>query len=259
MHKVISAIVRRGERRLPFCILFPLLLFVSAYGAEKPPESIYGTYTRSVEACFVASTDTGSECEGYVNNVIEIKPSRKGTVKASIELFFFNGHTCSFEGKGVWGGKRLVLHGDDCNVFLRFRDNAVMTQAEERCYMSHCGVRGSLGGAKLYKRKGLKGEEPAKPIIEAIGEPLNTLWDANDELNRTYKGVFNGLNGAERTTLRNEQLRWISGRDRKCESALPKSGKEEWLRYVAADETRAQCVLDFTVKRTTELTSRGQK
>jgi hypothetical protein len=238
------------------CFLACILLFLSFCGlvqaAEKPPDSIYGTYSRSQQFCFVANNEAGMECGGYGNDIIEVKPAENDKVSVSIDLIFFNGHTCGFQGEGTWQSNMLVISNGGCIIKLRFRDNTIMTKATEECRM-YCGARGSLNGHKLYKLKGLKGEEPPKPIIEALGEPLNTLWDANMELNKIYKQLFNSLDKEKQTTLRNEQRKWIAERDKKCESALPKSGTEEWLRYVASDETRAKCVLDATQKQSTRL------
>jgi Lysozyme inhibitor LprI len=222
------------------------------HAAEKPPDSILGTYSASHEACFVARNDEGMECEGFVNDVIAIKPGAKGAVSVSIYLLFFNGHECNFGGKGTWRNNLLVARDEDCTVMLRFRDNAVMTMAGEECRML-CGARGSLDGAKLYKLKGLKGEEPPKPVIEVLNETLNALWDENDELNRTYRRAYNSRDKAQQMELRDEQRKWIAARDKQCRSALPKSGTEEWLRHVADNDDMARCVLEATRKRTKEL------
>jgi hypothetical protein len=258
MYDYIKINYRKGKYLFLYSVLLVLSFCDVMYAAEKVPESIYGTYTMSKEICFVANNKTGMECEGYGNDVIEIKPTKRGAVSVSIDLIFFNGHTCGFEGKGSWKNNMLVVPAKDCTVYLRFRDNAVMTRTNDECVTAmYCGARGSLGGTKLYKRKGLKGEEPPKPTIEALGEPLNTLWDANTELNHSYKRLSDGLDKTKQIMLRNDQRKWIIARDRQCKSALPKSGSEEWLRYVAEDEKRAQCVLDATRKRTKELLNRG--
>jgi len=95
-------------------------------------------------------------------------------------------------------------------------------------------------------------ETQAKPSVSGM---IVKLRGADADLNKTYKVQAEALSEGSREKLRKEQRTWIENRDTQCQSALPKSGMEEWLRFVAADEKRAQCVFEMTKKRTAELSA----
>lgn len=93
-------------------------------------------------------------------------------------------------------------------------------------------------------------EAQAKPSVASV---IVKLRGADADLNKAYKVQTEALSKKGREQLRKEQRGWIEKRDAQCQSSLPKSGMEEWLRFVVADEKRAQCVLEITKKRTAEL------
>jgi len=116
------------------------------------------------------------------------------------------------------------------------------------------GEKRSAGEMKVIYDELLKiiRETQAKPPVASV---IAKLRGADADLNKAYKVQTEALSKGSRDKLRKEQRTWIENRDTQCQSALPKSGMEEWLRFVAADEKRAQCVFEMTKKRTAELSA----
>jgi hypothetical protein len=79
-------------------------------------------------------------------------------IKVNMELHFFNGHMCHFDGKANWGNGKLTAKGNEseskCVVDLYSDGHRVTTKVSDEnsvgCQM-YCGARGSLNNAYAEK------------------------------------------------------------------------------------------------------------
>jgi hypothetical protein len=90
----------------------------------------------------------------------------------------------------------------------------------------------------------------------SYGESYLLLREANENLNEIYKDLSNNLDKAERKKLRDEQRKWLKERDKKCDLHDDIRVMDGWLKVVASDEQRANCVTIETKNRTMQLASR---
>ena len=128
-------------------------------GLEQPregqiPRRAYGQFSRTDEACFVANNEEGRSCEGEIDSSILVLPEGLDRVGVYALLFFFNGHTCQFEGQGQWQqGKVVVNHYEEnsCQLTLSYDESGITTAATEPC-RDYCGMRGTLDGIELERR-----------------------------------------------------------------------------------------------------------
>ena len=131
------------------------------FARQKAPHRVLGRYSEMQEVCFPSEDDPNeNECEGEVENFVDIRRGRGNALRVGSELFFFAGHQCSIEtGPAEWEGDELrvaVQWGGEppsCVLVLRFSDSAVtMTDPGGRCKDSSCGARGSFEGIELSKK-----------------------------------------------------------------------------------------------------------
>lgn len=90
----------------------------------------------------------------------------------------------------------------------------------------------------------------------SYGESYLLLREANEDLNEIYKDLSNNLDKANRKRLIDEQRKWLKERDRKCDLHDDIRLMDDWLKAVASNEQRANCVTIETKNRTMQLASR---
>ena len=133
--------------------------------SEVIPDGIVGTYTHKDKSCFFViddknkSDDPRMECNGFYTDVLSIKKSSSLRAKIKIDLNFFNGHTCSYSGKGIWRGDSIFTVSDmdeedgaPCNLTIKFLKNKAIIESNHEYCSTYCGARGSLDGASLTKK-----------------------------------------------------------------------------------------------------------
>lgn len=107
---------------------------------------IAGRYERSFKSGDV-SGDTYS-----VTDVVEIVPQGSNRARVSMELNFFNGHSCDIEGVANVEGQRLVLRapeldmtdGTQCRLVIWKQGNMLRWSDGQRSCANACGARGVL-------------------------------------------------------------------------------------------------------------------
>ncbi len=130
-----------------------------AVGLEQPRAGTdlaqsYGQFSRTDEACFVANNAEGRECEGEIDSTIVVLPESLDRVGVYALLFFFNGHTCQFEGQGQWRGGQIVASHQEqssCELTLSYGEAGITTAASDSC-RDYCGMRGTLDGIALERQ-----------------------------------------------------------------------------------------------------------
>jgi hypothetical protein len=131
------------------------------FARQKAPAHVVGRYSEMQEVCFPSEDDPSeNDCEGEVENFIDVARGRGNALSVDSELYFYNGHLCSIEkGPAEWVGDELrvtIQWGGEppsCVLLLRFSDGAVtMTDPAGRCKDSSCGARGSFDGVGLSKK-----------------------------------------------------------------------------------------------------------
>ena len=142
------------------CAVAILLLapYTSLAQEKVMPRHIPGEYFYAKRVCFVGPSSakgeiTWTDC-GNVTDTLTIRhdPKEKITpLSISAEFTFTNGHSCSFDGKGVFIRDRVISVKGECTLVLFFSGNQVHTVTQGDC-SSMCGMRGSLDGAILKKR-----------------------------------------------------------------------------------------------------------
>lgn len=130
-----------------------------AADALQAPASLFGKYEALHKVCFPGPNGDWDEC-GQGIDVITISRNESEfpfleTVYVTAELIFANGHTCSFEGNGVWNNvdRVLVTNGETgCEFVLVYSPPYIhsVVKREKQC-RSHCGMRGTLDQAVLRK------------------------------------------------------------------------------------------------------------
>jgi len=85
---------------------------------------------------------------------------------------------------------------------------------------------------------------------------LETVRQVDAALNEVYKKNIGVLSKHRNEALRKEQIAWIKLRDKQCQSVLHKVKLDQWYRFVASDDKRAQCVIGLTRQRIEELSAK---
>lgn len=75
------------------------------------------------------------------------------------------------------------------------------------------------------------------------------LKGADATINRVYSNLMTTLPTAERTTLRDEQRRWIASRDKTCELGSSQGDRDAWLASLLRDYMKTVCVVRLTNER----------
>jgi uncharacterized protein len=124
---------------------------------STPMKKTLGLYTKKVQSCYFDPSSEGPVCEGYVDDKISVTESA-GSIKVDMELNFFNGHMCEFDGNATWQDGHLIAKGEDpetkCIVELYSDGNEILSAVNSEMFegCSHyCGARGSLEGARAKK------------------------------------------------------------------------------------------------------------
>lgn len=118
------------------------------------PKRVYGQFSRTDEACFVDNNAAGRTCEGEVDSTVVVLPEGRDRAGVYALLFFFNGHTCQFEGSAQWRkGQLIASHRElaECRLTLDYADQGISTSATQSC-REYCGMRGTLDGIELERR-----------------------------------------------------------------------------------------------------------
>lgn len=131
-------------------------IFVLA-ALATPKDRVLGMYTRTDPACFVSSGPEGHECSGETVSSISVTASDDG-LRVAMELYFFNGHRCNFEGTADWKDGKLLVRGPpepmQCMLELysdgRYIQSYVSDGMSDGC-QQYCGARGTLDHASLTK------------------------------------------------------------------------------------------------------------
>ncbi len=127
--------------------------------SEVPPPGLFGEFQAKKKICFPGPKGDWSECEDAIDFLTFTRKAgdsvRNIGVKA--EFIFTNGHTCTFEGDGVWNSVDRVIAADQesgCELVLIYSPPKVHTvvTTEEQC-KTLCGMRGNLDGVVLRKAK----------------------------------------------------------------------------------------------------------
>jgi hypothetical protein len=107
-----------------------LLLLLLPAALAQAPASVPGHYVRGDDTLVI---------------------SRELKVRA--KFFFANGHSCTFEGQGIYARDRVIASDekDECRLVLFFTPNRVHTVTQGECHQ-WCGTRGSLDRAILRKK-----------------------------------------------------------------------------------------------------------
>ena len=115
---------------IPVAPTISLLLACGAAVAQPLPAHVPGTYSRG--------DDT-------------LRISRD--LKVQAKFFFANGHSCTFEGQGIYSRDRVIASDEknECRLVLFFTEGRVHTVTQGECHQ-WCGVRGSLDRAILRKK-----------------------------------------------------------------------------------------------------------
>lgn len=83
---------------------------------------------------------------------------------------------------------------------------------------------------------------------------VTALSDADEQLNQAYQLQLRNASDADRLALRDAQRQWLARRNRECkftEKGL--SGRTDWLNAAVSDPKRANCLIQHTISRATEL------
>lgn len=130
---------------------------------STPFERVLGVYTKRHPSCFLAPdpnnvTRNIQVCDGFNEDRISIQKDRTDAIEIEMQLFFFNGHICTFEGHANWKeGKLVVKDNDDvkddsCTFELYSDGRYIITKNARPGCSRHCGVRGSLNGVEASKQ-----------------------------------------------------------------------------------------------------------
>lgn len=157
-HRGICDLYQKDRDQVTSClkrIYDERLLILNALATPK--ENIFGTYIRTVPVCFVGKSSDKPDCNGEVDNKITILEGTTG-IDVSMELYFFNGHLCEFEGTGAWKDGRVIVKGNEtetkCTFELYSDGRRVTSRVSDEmgigCHY-YCGARGSLDNAYAEK------------------------------------------------------------------------------------------------------------
>lgn len=138
-------------------------LYPDLFAKQKPPSRILGRYSEMQEVCGPSEDDAEeNDCEGEVENFIDIRRAEGNQLVVESELYFYAGHQCHIEkapAEWVGGELRVVLpdwEGEKpgCVLLLTFADGQVqMIDHADYCREMACGARGSFFDFALPKKK----------------------------------------------------------------------------------------------------------
>ena len=130
------------------------------FAQQKVPSGIAGRYAEMQEVCFPSEEDASeNDCEGEVENFIDITRQRGNALAVDSEIYFYAGHLCMIEkapAEWVGGELRVALLEESgapaCVLLMRFREGGVvMSDPLGRCKDASCGARGSFDAIGLPK------------------------------------------------------------------------------------------------------------
>ena len=138
-------------------MLFAALLSVAAasMAADSIMQQLAGRYTHRFK-----NGDVGGEVY-YTMDIVEILPLDSTRAAISLELSFFNGHSCSIGGVATLEGDRIVYQESEPNPWSdkgcqleiwRDRDKLRWTEGEGTSCQSYCGARGGLSTGEISYR-----------------------------------------------------------------------------------------------------------
>ena len=124
------------------------LLSASALAAAQP--GILGQIAGRYERSFKSGDVSGDSYS--VTDIVEIVPQGADRARVSMELNFFNGHSCEIEGVARVEGRRLVLRapeldmtdGTQCRLVIWKQGNMLRWSDGQRSCANACGARGVL-------------------------------------------------------------------------------------------------------------------
>lgn len=163
-------ITERNEcRELDECIEAAYLTRIAAlrlqhrtlFAKQKPPARIVGRYSEMSEVCMESEEEEeGNECEGEVENYIDVRRAKGNALTVSSELYFYMAHSCTIENAPAeWVGGELrvaILEEENdpvCVLLLRFDDEGVASfDPVGLCRGYACGARGSFHELTLPRR-----------------------------------------------------------------------------------------------------------
>jgi uncharacterized protein YecT (DUF1311 family) len=87
-------------------------------------------------------------------------------------------------------------------------------------------------------------------VVECLAQDLR---DSDRRINADYQTLIVGLDEAGKSELRAEQRAWLKKRAQACGLDTRKTDREEWLRFVLADQARTICTVRWTFARDSEL------
>jgi hypothetical protein len=165
------------------CITILTVLFLltspTALLAANEPAWIYGTYENVVkywtycnpkdtsETCHCANgkASTDGVCDHQDVNRLEISKTQERWRPVSVKLSFIggNGHMCEYEGIGSWmpEQERVTVFSEfvetdyeSCSITVIFNSRRkIQVVTRDRECQNYCGVRASMDGAILKKKK----------------------------------------------------------------------------------------------------------
>ncbi len=129
---------------------------------RTPIDQVLGVYTNRKPNCFFAPDPNAPEtrntevCEGFNEDSIVVQRNEAGAIEVVMELFFFNGHVCTFGGLAEWKQGKLVAKGDDedgsCTIELYSDGQHIFTSNALGTCSAYCGMRGDLSEAEASKQ-----------------------------------------------------------------------------------------------------------
>lgn len=134
----------------------------SLFAKQKPPSRILGRYSEMTENCKPVedpNSEEDYECEGELENFVDIQRARGNAMTVESELWFHMGHMCTLsEAPAEWvnGELRVSLIDFDeihCTLVLRFEGEEVEFYDPALRCKDHCGVRGNFDETFLTKKK----------------------------------------------------------------------------------------------------------
>lgn len=142
--------------RLSSLLLASLVSLPVVAQGTKPPPNIFGLYSERVAVCFVVPGTDKTKCEGDTANWILIAPLSNSHAHVQVNLTFFNGHSCEFQGFGKWDKGHISANPADpdveCRLKVRFKGNKAILSDDGQCKAHSCGLRGGFDGIELPKR-----------------------------------------------------------------------------------------------------------
>ena len=139
-----------------------LRLAGKSFAKQKAPARVLGRYSHFKQNCRPSDAEDGSyDCEGTIEDYVEIRRSRGNTLTVTSELSAVMGHSCSIEEEPAeWVGDELrvaMLDENDqpaCVLLLHFGERSVsLSDPYGRCSDTFCGARAGFDDEQLEKAK----------------------------------------------------------------------------------------------------------